>query len=667
MKALRVAGLTVAALAALAILAAAALLLLVDPNHYRAAIEARVQQATGRPFALAGAVKLEFFPWLALDVGKVTVGNSAGFGNAPLLTSERARVGARLLPLLRGRLEVNRVALDGLTVNLVRRRDGHTNWEDLGRATRAPDAAGSHGLAEISVAGIDISRATLTVRDEGKGALTRIRDFELHTGALGPARPTDLALAARLDSGDGTATTRVELRTRATLDSERSRATLAEVRLSGERTPVDAGAKPTPFSVSTPEAAFDWSAGTLAPTTLDVRVGELALTAEVAGEELFGARHVHGRVRAAELSPRKLAPSLGWPVPTTRDPNAFTRLGGSASFRLGEQALALEELDLTLDRTRVRGTVSIADLAMPVVVIELHADTIDLDGYRTPPGPAAAGKPAAAAPLPVAGLRALKVRGSLAVDHATIAGLAIADVRMPFRALAGDLRLTPSATVFGGTAAAEIRFDAAHEPASLAVTGSVHGVDIGAAVKAYANSDRLSGRADVEAKLSGSGATDAALVAALTGPIDVEVRNGALEGVDVAYEIERAQALLHGQVPPARSGPPRMPFKVLSAHSHLEHGVLASDPVRIETQSLKVSGKGTFRLADQAVDYQLTALLLEAPPSLATLKSVEIPIAVTGTVHDYKVRPDLAGIVKGSLKQEAQKRLQDVLKKLIPH
>jgi hypothetical protein len=117
----------------------------------------------------------------------------------------------------------------------------------------------------------------------------------------------------------------------------------------------------------------------------------------------------------------------------------------------------------------------------------------------------------------------------------------------------------------------------------------------------------------------------------------------------------------------ARSGPPRMPFNLLSAHSHLEHGVLASDPVRIETQLLKVSGKGTFRLADQAVDYQLMALLQEVPPSLAALKSVEIPIAVTGTVHDYKVRPDLAGIVKGSLKQEAQKRLQDVLKGLIPH
>jgi hypothetical protein len=43
-------------------------------------------------------------------------------------------------------------------------------------------------------------------------------------------------------------------------------------------------------------------------------------------------------------------------------------------------------------------------------------------------------------------------------------------------------------------------------------------------------------------------------------------------------------------------------------------------------------------------------------------------------VHDYKVRPDLAGVVKGRVKQEIDKRkgelgekLKDVLKDLIPH
>ena len=59
MKALRIFGLAVAVLAGITVLAAVTLLLLVDPNRHRGAIEARVQQATGRPFAISGAIKLK--------------------------------------------------------------------------------------------------------------------------------------------------------------------------------------------------------------------------------------------------------------------------------------------------------------------------------------------------------------------------------------------------------------------------------------------------------------------------------------------------------------------------------------------------------------------------------------------------------------------------------
>jgi hypothetical protein len=49
---------------------------------------------------------------------------------------------------------------------------------------------------------------------------------------------------------------------------------------------------------------------------------------------------------------------------------------------------------------------------------------------------------------------------------------------------------------------------------------------------------------------------DVAWIAALAGPIDFDVGDGALEGLDVRYEIERARALEQGQAPtaPQRAG-----------------------------------------------------------------------------------------------------------------
>jgi AsmA protein len=673
MRALKVAGVIVAALMGCAILGVVALLLLVDPNRYRGAIEARVREATGRSFALTGAVKLKFFPWLALDIGKVSLGNPEGFGTAPMLTAEHASVGARILPLLHGELEAGRIALDGLTVVLIRRPNGRSNWETIGRPSPSSDATGGHAVPGMSVAGIDVTGATLVLRDEGKQSVARLRDVEIHCGALGPARASELEFRARLDSGEGTPANPVELRTRAMVDTVRSVATFTKLALSGERS--TAHAKPVPFLINAPEIVFDWSKGTLAPAKLDFRFGTLALTAELAGEQLFGARVLHGRVRIAEQSPRTFAPSLGWSVPATRDPAAFSRFAASAGVRINGRSLTLEELDLTLDHSHLRGRVAITDIGVPDLEVALHADTVNLDGYRAALGPAAStDKAAAASPLPVAALSALRAHGSAVFDQMVLAGLTVSDVRILFNAVDGEIRLTPSAKAFGGMIAGEVNLDASHEPPTLRLTGEIRGIDVGAAVKAYAKSDRLSGQVNAAAKLSGSGTMDAALIASLAGTVDVDAKDGAVEGLDLGYEIGRAQALLQGQGPPAHTGPARTPFSVLTSHSRLDHGILATDSLRLETQVLKVSGKGTFRLADQAVDYELTAILQEAPMPLARLRGVEIPIAVTGTVRDYKVRPDLAAIAKGRVRQEIERRkgelgekLKGVLKDLISH
>ena len=63
------------------------------------------------------------------------LGNPAGYGTEPFLTVKHADVGVKLLPLLRKEVEVRRVTLDGLAVNLVSRSEERTT---TGRTWRKP-------------------------------------------------------------------------------------------------------------------------------------------------------------------------------------------------------------------------------------------------------------------------------------------------------------------------------------------------------------------------------------------------------------------------------------------------------------------------------------------------------------------------------------------------
>jgi len=156
----------------------------------------------------------------------------------------------------------------------------------------------------------------------------------------------------------------------------------------------------------------------------------------------------------------------------------------------------------------------------------------------------------------------------------------------------------------------------------------------------------------------------------LSGKIDANVKQGALIGIDIAYELQRANALLKRQVPPQRTGPARTVFNTLQTNGTLDAGVLRVDDLRMETDFLKVRGRGTLDTATEAINYQLVTSVDKLPggstgggSGLDALRSVEVPLTITGTLASPTVRPDIEALAKGKLGQEVQQKAGELVKK----
>src|ERR1700738_2068095 len=121
-------------------LALLAVRLFVDPNDYKPRTAAAVKNATGRELKLEGAIKLSVFPWIALELGPASLGNPPGFSDEPFVSFQHASVRVKLLPLLSKRLEVGRVAVDGLDLKLLKNAEGKGNWQGFGRGEGAAPA-----------------------------------------------------------------------------------------------------------------------------------------------------------------------------------------------------------------------------------------------------------------------------------------------------------------------------------------------------------------------------------------------------------------------------------------------------------------------------------------------------------------------------------------------
>ena len=214
-----------AVIAAVLIGGALILWLFFDPNDYRDDLAAMVEARTGRAFAIEDNLALAFFPWLGVETGRLRLGNAAGFGDEDFASVASAAVRVRLLPLLRGRLEIGTVELDGLELNLARDAEGRESWADLlvsagGPSAGAPAAGAADPMfGEIDIAGIDVRDGIIFWRENTTEVRYVVSELSLRTGRIAPGLPVDTALGLQLVGVDPAFTARLDGRTTVVGDS----------------------------------------------------------------------------------------------------------------------------------------------------------------------------------------------------------------------------------------------------------------------------------------------------------------------------------------------------------------------------------------------------------------------------------------------------------------
>jgi AsmA protein len=668
MRALKIAGWVLLGFVGVAVLAMALVAWLVDPNDYKDDIAQAVKEETGRDLKLEGDLDLSVFPWLALQLGPAELGNPEGFGPGPFVSVNKVDVGVRLIPLLRGQLQVRRLALDGLQLNLVKDEQGRTNWQDLTEESAQPatEAETAGGLPDI--AGLKITDSALDYRDLGGGSHYRLRDLGVETGRLREREPFDVDLAFALDEGEGTAATRLKLTSVATLDTLGKRYAFKDFALDVVKQSAEKGGKELPIAIRMPAFDADLAQQTLAAPEYTLRILGAELSGSLTGQQIIDALALKGTISMNPVSPRELMRELGMEEPETTDPKALGSLAFKAGLDATSKSVLLEDLELTLDESKMTGRAGIEDFEAKAIRFDLTVDQLDLDRYLAPEREK---KPEEKpTELPVKELEALNAKGTLAVGSMTLAGIKMSAVKLTVDAKDGLVRVNPSqAKLYGGSHRGNFTLDTRGKVARMSLEEQVSGVDFAGLFGDLFESKRLSGRGTANAVVAARGNTTDAMIRSLDGRVDFKVADGALEGTDLWYELRRARALWKRESPPAEPSTGRTPFRTLQGTATISEGVLQNRDLVVEMDYLKVDGAGTLDLDSQAIDYKLQTQVYRIPSEgagaeMQDMKAAEIPVRLSGTLKDMKVRPDYEAYAKSQAKQEVEQKKQELTEKL---
>jgi AsmA protein len=673
MRGLRIAGIVAAVLVGLLVLAVVLAWLVFDPNEHKDNVQAAFRDATGRELRLEGRLSVSIFPWLAVESGRAVVADRKGFGEKPFASFEHARMGVRLWPLLTARrMEFGPVRVDGLKLNLLVARDGRNNWSDVlerleQRKPADTDQTAPAEDAGSSIASIELRDASVTFADAQAGTRYAVTQWQLETGSLGRGAAVDVETGMRVVRGDRDLG-HVALRTRLVTQPERVvlEQTTGELRFPSERRPDG-----VEVTLQAPRIELENTSRNISVQDLEARLGNAVFTTTLHIVQGDAGPRVGGDLRLAPADLRKLFEHLGLEAPRTRDPQALRQLAADAKLGyVPDRGLRLDVLALRLDDLQLKGRVDVRPDDRFAVRFDLRGTTFDADRYL-PPEDAPDAKAKAPKEAPDQKSQGADIAGTVALDRLVVMKLPLQDVRMDLRLRDGRFELEPlRARAFDGTVVTRLRYDYTATEPTLSLQQQLSGVDVAALLGQMFQVKQLQGRGNARFSLDSRGADGAALFANLHGPFEVQVTDGAVLGVDLWHEIERAVAA--AQLKPAAAttqGSGRTAFEHLSARGTLAGKKLRNDSIEFVADFARVRGRGEVDYGRDALDLDLTARLLKAPEGrlfgveVGRVTDADIPLRVTGKLAEPKVRPDVSKLLEAKAKDAIKKPVEEKIKK----
>lgn len=690
-KALKLISLALAAIVLLIIVGVAAILILVDPNDYKDDITQAVHDATGRELTLSGEIGLSIFPWLGLSLGQTSLSNAAGFGAAPFAQVNKVDIKVKLLPLLQQRLEMKTIHLDGLQVSLSKKADGSSNWDDLaGAPAEAPTQAPAEkpapaetttpkpqarAIPAIAIGGLELTNAAITWDDQQAKQRVAISKLSLITGPVSLDTPIDLDLSMDVALSEPKLQTPIKLKGQIAFDLEAQRYSVKglnlQVNAQGDVLPVS----PLALNLSANVAA-DLTQGELSLDNLQLSALDTHISGQTKVTGLDSNLEAKGRLAIAQFSPKSLLKQLAIELPEMADKQAMSQAQVDMHFSASPSGASLDDLKVQLDQTHLSGKASVKNFDKPAIRYDLTVNEIDVDRYLPPPSKAPAQESApvsstTAEPiaLPMELLRGLDIDGQFHIGKLKAANARATDIAIGLKAKDGLIQVSPTkASLYDGTLNGALALDAKTDTPKFSVKESLENIVAGPLLKDLLGDDKVHGTGNVAMDLRTQGLSVDDFKQHLNGTASFRFKDGAVKGVNIGQLIREAHAKLKKKPAPPKTEN-QTDFAEMSGSVSITNGLVKNNDLDVKSPLLRIDGKGEVNLPKERINYLVNTSIVEsakgqAGEELDELKSLTIPIKVTGTFSDPKFSLDLKPILEAKAKQKIEEKKEEVKEKV---
>ncbi|KRP96796.1 putative assembly protein [Pseudomonas fluorescens] len=698
---------------------------LFDPNDYKEEIRQIARDKAHIELTLNGDIGWSLFPWLGLELHEASVATLTA-PTQPFADLQMLGLSVRVLPLLRREVQMSDVRVEGLNLRLNRDKQGHGNWEDIGKnlpdeTAGAPAPAPVEPVAEtkpekppqpirLDIDSLTINNARVEYTDEQTGKQLSAESIQLSAGAIHEGASIPLKLTAFLGSNQPLMRVKTELNGNLRIQRALKRYQFEDMRLSGEATGEPLQGKTVSFSTQG-QLLVDLAANVAEWTNLKLAANQLRALGELKANDLDKTPQISGALSVAQFDLAKFLESVGHPLPAMA-PGSLSKVELVSRLKGTPTSVALEDLNLKLDASTFTGRVAVDDFAKQSLRVQLKGDTFNADNYLPAKSEAAKGATAARqaevqsseagamaaggstplpeAPtkgawsndklLPLTRLRSLDVNADLAFGELTLSQLPIQNAVLKASGIDGQLKLdTLSGGLYNGTFQANGTLDVRQDTPVLALQSHIKQVPVERILQAQGKNPPVKGQLTLDSNLTGRGNSQKALIDSLNGTTSIVINNGVLLNANIEQQLCTGIALLNRKTLSATPGGKDTPFQELRGNLTFRNGVASNPDLKVRIPGLTLNGNGDVDLRVLGMDYRVGIIVegdkRDVPDPAcqvgANFQGIEVPLRCRGPLElgAKACRLDKDGLGQVALKAAGNRlneKLEEKLDKVNP-
>jgi AsmA protein len=311
---------------------------------------------------------------------------------------------------------------------------------------------------------------------------------------------------------------------------------------------------------------------------------------------------------------------------------------------------------------------------VPQLQVQARFDKLDVNQLLGEPAPqqapASAPAPGGDTPVQMTGLDSVNGQFALRAGTLIFRQYRVDDAVLEATLDTGVLKIGKlHGRAWGGTIDASGFADS--RASSLGVKLAASSVNIQALLKDVAGKDLLEGTGRVTADLRTQGKTVNELRSRLAGDAALQLRDGAVKGVNLAQSLRRAKASLGASQDAVERAKQteKTDFSEMSASFQIADGVARSTDLDAKSPFLRLGGAGSADVGRGRIDYTARATVANTSKGqegadLEALKGITVPVLLSGPFEAIDWKIQWSAIAAGLAKSRAGEKLKDQEDKL---